>query len=173
MKKCEAEGKIKTTEDINNYKKQLVEIKTLEKELKKNERKEAKEKRREERRKKREERINPSTSTSTSKKKEKDDTKSSKTKKESDLDVNRPNKKEEDSNRATNYLVNKLVDRIDKGSIEELFKLFDEFYFRSSSGNQIPQELGQLKQLLETIRSREDVEYGYKEIVEILHFISS
>jgi len=37
----------------------------------------------------------------------------------------------------------------------------------------LPQELQQLKQLLEKIRTNEDVEYSYREIVEILHFISS
>jgi len=56
---------------------------------------------------------------------------------------------------------------------QEFFEIIENVLFRPSPSSQIPQELGQLKQLLENIRSVGDVEYGYKEIIEILHFISS
>jgi len=80
--------------------------------------------------------------------------------------------KEQDSIRATNYFKEKTVEHYFMGDIQEVFGKIEEIIFRSTTNNQIPQELSQLKQLLETIRSQEDVEYGYKEIIEILHFIS-
>jgi len=67
-----------------------------------------------------------------------------------------------------------VVGNVIENMFVEYWKLYEKVLLRLNEHNQLlPQELGQLTQLLDKMRAREDIEYSYKEISEILHFISS